>query len=595
MKSIIFHLLSLASVVAQSMPQGTVVIPPDASIYGPAIYVEDKSMAGFEKVEIKDRPFSNALRLTVRKPAAEAWQIGVAAKTVAPIKKGDVLWLTLQARTIQSIEETGESYADAVLLMKNEAGKEVRPLERRFTCGPEWTETSIPFVVASDAAAGEAKLVIRYGGAAQSLEVGGITVINCGPGADLTKLPKVGGRYVGFAADAPWRAAAAARIEQLRKGDFPIRVVDASGKPVADAKVSVRMIRHAFPWATAVNAKQIASKGIEADERYRKIVETYFNKGVLANDMKWGRIINQKPGAKQDIADALAWFKAREMPVRGTILVWPSWQYTPPFLRLLEKDPAALRNTVANHITSMTTNYKGEFADWDVINETYKHNDLLKILGRDVMVDWLKLARAGDPAAKLYYNDYIMFHGTTPDAPSQYLYDLIKFFKDKGAEIDGIGEQAHFIGIPPGPAELVATLDRFGKLGLPIQITEFDIETPDEQLQADFTRDFLTAAFSHPSVNGIVHWEFWENPEGKPDACLWRKDGSIREPGKVWVDLTTKQWWTNADGKTAADGTYATRGFYGDYEVTVSQGARTKTTRLKLQPGAAVQSISLSE
>ncbi|MEY3897288.1 MAG: xylanase-like protein, partial [Verrucomicrobiota bacterium] len=118
-------------------------------------------------------------------------------------------------------------------------------------------------------------------------------------------------------------------------------------------------------------------------------------------------------------------------------------------------------------------------------------------------------------------------------------------------------------------------------------------DTPDEQLQADFTRDFLTAAFSHPAINGIVHWEFWDRQEERKDVSLWRADGTPRAAGLAWIDMVSKTWWTNADGETSADGTYSTRGFYGDYEVTVSTGSRNQTVKLKLQPGGATQTISL--
>lgn len=583
------------SLCGQSRPDGELLVPPDASIYTPAIWVEDKSSAGFEKVEIEDRPFKNGLRLTVREPSPEAWQIGVSAKTIAPVHKGDVLWVTLQARSLESREETGEAFADAVFMLKNEDGKEVRPLERRFTCGKEWTVTSIPFVVANDAAAGEAKLVIRYGGAAQKLEVGGITLINCGNKADMSELPRAGGRYVGFAADAPWRKAAAERIERIRKGDFPLRVVDATGKPVADAKVSIKMRRHAFSFGASVDMKKIAGDDFPEQARYREIIQTHFNKVVFANDMKWGRwnIQKDKPAERQMLLDSIAWLEQRDIAIRGHVLVWPSWQFLPKSLRELENDPDALRKAVSDHIKDQTATFPDTFADWDALNEISIRHDLLDILGRDIIVDWFKEARAGTQSSMLYYNDYTMFHGTTPQSPSQKFHDIISFLLGKGAPIDGIGEQGHFIGIPPGPADIISALDRFAKFGLPIQITEFDIDTPDEQLQADFTRDFLIAVFSHPAVNGVIHWEFWERHEGRPDISLWRDDGSIRLPGQAWVDLTTKKWWTSADEVTASDGTCSTRGFYGDYEVTIYSGGGTKTEKLKLMPGAAVQTISL--
>lgn len=588
-----FFLACVLPALAASPPAGVVLIPADASAFKPAIWVEDKSIARVEPVTVSGKDFSNALRLTITQPSPQPWQVGVAAKTVGPIRKNDILWLTLQARSITSTLETGESVATLVLMMKNDAGKEIRPLERNLTCGRDWTETSIPFVVPQDVEAGAATLAIRFGGAAQSFEVGGITLLNCGTDADFAKLPRAGGRYAGHAPDAPWRAAAAERIERLRKGDFPLKVVDASGNPVAGAAVAVRMKRHAFSFGAAVDAKRLVAAVSPGDARYREIIETYFTKVVFGNDLKWGRWIEQKPADRQNLLAALDWLDARKIPVRGHVMIWPSWQYTPPFLRTLEKDPAALRKAVSDHIAEQTAAVGTRLVDWDVINETYAHHDVVDILGRDVMADWFRLAHAGAPAARLFYNDYTLFHGTSPDSPSQHFHDTIRFLLDRKAPIGGIGEQGHFVGNPAGPAEILAALDRFGKFGLPIQITEFDIDTVDEQLQADFTRDFMTAVFSHPAVDALIHWDFWESPDVKPAVPLWRKDWTIRPNGQVFVDLVSKTWWTNGDAVTSDDGSCQFRGFLGDYEVTVSHAGKTSTERLELAPGAKLQTITL--
>ena len=54
-----------------------------------------------------------------------------------------------------------------------------------------------------------------------------------------------------------------------------------------------------------------------------------------------------------------------------------------------------------------------------------------------------------------------------------------------------------------------------------------------------------------------------------PAAALWNKDWRIRPAGKVFTELVSKTWKTNATGKTAADGSYQLRGFTGDYEVVI--------------------------
>ena len=57
----------------------------------------------------------------------------------------------------------------------------------------------------------------------------------------------------------------------------------------------------------------------------------------------------------------------------------------------------------------------------------------------------------------------------------------------------------------------------------PSASTELDINLADEQLQADYFRDFLVASASHPNINGIVLWGFWESQHWRHDAALFRK------------------------------------------------------------------------
>jgi hypothetical protein len=106
--------------------------------------------------------------------------------------------------------------------------------------------------------------------------------------------------------------------------------------------------------------------------------------------------------------------------------------------------------------------------------------------------------------------------------------------------------------------------------------------------QTAYTRDFLTAAFSHPAVDSIIMWGFWEGRHWLPDAALLTRDWKLKPNGQAWLDLVKKDWWTNADGTADAKGEYKTRGFYGDYEVTVTgPGGKTKTVPFKLAKGAA--------
>jgi len=281
--------------------------------------------------------------------------------------------------------------------------------------------------------------------------------------------------------------------------------------------------------------------------------------------------------------------------VRGHNLVWPAWRWLPSDLPALKNDKAALEKRIRDHINDEVSAMRGQLVEWDVINEPFANHDLMDILGKDAMIRWFKLARQEDFGPRLFLNDYPPLDGAAVNnAHLNHFEETLRFLKASGAPLEGIGFQGHFGGGVIPPARVLSGLDRFAKLGLPIAITEFDVNTTDEPLQADYLRDFYTACFSHPAVSSILMWGFWEGRHWLPQAALYRRDWSIKPNGQAYRDLVFKQWWTNAGGKTDAKGAYATRGFLGDYEVTViAPGGKAKTVTTKLVKGGARVTVTL--
>jgi GH35 family endo-1,4-beta-xylanase len=244
----------------------------------------------------------------------------------------------------------------------------------------------------------------------------------------------------------------------------------------------------------------------------------------------------------------------------------------------LKDDPDALRTRITDHITNEVATMCGKVVDWDVINEPYDNHDVMNILGNDEMIAWFKLARAYDPKANLYLNDYSILSAGGMDVKHQDHFEkTLRFLKDSGAPINGLGMQGHFGGSPTPPERMLSILDRFTKIGLSISVTEHDIDTEDEQFQADFTRDFLLTTFSHPAVVAVLTWGFWEGSHWKPNGAYYHKDWSLKPAGQVWIDLVRKQWRTELEGKTDSSGSFTTRGFLGDYTITVTHNNKTAT------------------
>ena len=164
---------------------------------------------------------------------------------------------------------------------------------------------------------------------------------------------------------------------------------------------------------------------------------------------------------------------------------------------------------------------------------------------------------------------------------------------EKGTPFDGIGLQGHFGTSLTGPEDMLKILDRYARFKKTVWITEYDVVIDDSELAGRFTRDFYTTLFSHPAVGGIVMWGFWDGAHWKNNAPLDFKDWSEKPAGRAYRDLVQNQWRTQASGKTDAGGAFATRGFFGDYEVSVASGTRKKTARAALGPAGTKVALIL--
>lgn len=518
-------------------------------------------------------------------PARGKRNYDVEAKLIIPaaLKKGDVLLARFEARALFARQETGEgSIAFAV-------GRKVAPHERsvRYTAtpGPEWTRFEVPFVNTADYAPGEAIVGLAFGDLVQTVEIRNIELLNFEGRARYEQLPQLRFTYRGREADAPWRAAALKRIEELRTAPLAIRVTDAAGRPVDGARVEARLVQAEFIWGSAVDDQTLMGESANS-ARYRAVLQEFFNTAVIENGLKWPTW-NAGPARQATAGRALDWIADAGLRHKGHNLVWPGWKFSPRGQKDLPDLGDALPPLVAARITEMMAFTKGRSYGWDVVNEPLHERDYFDHIPELAMVDWFKHAHALDPDSQLFINDYSMLNSALSPGTITRFRELIQRLREAGAPIHGIGVQGHVGQQPRAPELVLSDLDLLAGEGLPVQITEFDVNTKDEELQADYTRDFLIACYSHPSLTGFIKWGYWEAKHWKSDAAMFRRDWSEKPNAAVWRDLVLRQWNTRIDAKTPADGGVTTRGHLGRYRITVTRDGVTESRDLVLTRAGA--------
>lgn len=346
------------------------------------------------------------------------------------------------------------------------------------------------------------------------------------------------------------------------------------------AAVSVKQTRHAFEFGTAISRRAFVptdNMGESDQEQYKRILRANFNSVVHENAMKW--YSNEKQQDEHTYADAetmLTWCETNGLSTRGHCVYWGRDKVVQQWIK--ELDDEALCNELKQRASDYMGRFAGRVGEHDVNNEMLHCHYFEKRLGPGIREQMFAWCQAYAPRAILYVNDYSILSGGDTE---RYVEQIDGFLK-AGMNVGGIGVQGHFGARVDGP-KIREKLDLLAQFGLPIKITEFDVNTKDEHAKARALVTLYATAFSHPAVEGIYMWGFCERSHWRPDAALWNADWSETLAAEQYRKLLFGRWWTDFEGKADAAGTCKVRVFFGEHDVTVNG----QTRRIKIGKSAA--------
>lgn len=264
----------------------------------------------------------------------------------------------------------------------------------------------------------------------------------------------------------------------------------------------------------------------------------YWNQATPENAGKWGSVETGPDYYNWGPLDNVYHYaKDNDFPFRLHVLVWGKQQ--PWWIASIDSAEQAAqveewvrlcaeRYPEADYVE--VVNEPIERPPWDYYPEYYEALGGEGETGWDWVIWAFEKAREYFPATtKLYLNEYELLGGAKSIARFN---AIVESLKERDL-IDGICAQGHFLETDHINT-ITARLDQLAENGLPIQISEYDVNIADDQEQLETLQEQVMLFWEHPAVEGITFWGYIQGAMWRENGYLVRSDGSER-PALQWL------------------------------------------------------------
>jgi endo-1,4-beta-xylanase len=261
---------------------------------------------------------------------------------------------------------------------------------------------------------------------------------------------------------------------------------------------------------------------------------TYWDQVTPENAGKWGSVqsIDQATFNWTGLDLAYNTAKSNNFLFKQHNFVWGSQQ--PSWLGSLT-DNSAIASAVENWISAYGQRYPNTDLI-DVVNEPiHTQPSYSAALGGSGTSGWdwvvwaFQKARTYCPNAKLLINEYGILNS---DANTDTYISIINILKSQNL-IDGIGCQGHGLETTP-IATITNNLNKLAALGIPIYISEYDVDISDDNQQLAVYQQQIPVFWANPMVKGITLWGYIQGSIWKTNAYLVDAYGNER-PAMTWL------------------------------------------------------------
>ena len=499
--------------------------------------------------------------------------------------------------TISFYAKNGAGTSDGKIAVTLQDDKYNSVFSQELILGDSWRKYELTFKSNKNIAKDSRRLFIALGYKAQTVKISAFkAVVYPDSVYNEYDFPQSKLTYIGEENEDEnaWLNDVVRKIKQSREKSAQISVVDDEGNPIKNASFELTMENHLFNLGTEVSQFYVTNPGwstttqwdvlpeSENIENFHRTLKEYFNTAVPGNAYKWASWRGRKSDSDK-CADLLGKMGIR---MRGHCLWWDSVSFFSSNADDQQAFSAMSRDeqnkTVNDHISEMLTRYNGKASEWDVLNEPCQSRGVLlkgTALGNEKIIkDWFDTARKTDPNAVLYVNEknIVGADGDNLESFKAIVSGMIK----NGVDFDAVGVQGHMGSMPQSPQRLAREIDELAQLGKKVSVTEYDMSTRNDRLQAQYLKHAVMNAYANPNVLGFNMWGHWDVDHEKRTSPMFRDDWTQKPGAYIWKALFDYCFASNIKGKTDQNGNINAKLYEGVYTLKLKKGAAVHEGRL---------------
>lgn len=348
------------------------------------------------------------------------------------------------------------------------------------------------------------------------------------------------------------------RIDEHRKCNIRIIVLDAHGRPVPRAQVHVAMQRHHFPFGVRLDAASFTGEQPPAHEApIWNLLNTIAIEDI--NDQ-----LQLDPPRHPEVmrkADAMVqWAQQHGLAVRWGSVVSTELSRLPAWVSSASDD--AVLTSLENHMQHIGQAFGARVTQWDVITGLPDHSYLQQRFGPGLIRRIMSRAQAVSPDTPRH----IRF---TDTLAGPRLTDMVKALADlRDAQVPVSGLSMEFkLGGNVVYVSLERSMEWIGQLGLPVSIVNLEVGGPDPSAAAVNLETTLRTLYSYPFIQGIWFNGLSREQVIDPSSAFVGEFNQITPSGDLLQKMIGKLWWTDEIIVADALGNARSRVFAGAYRI----------------------------